>query len=59
MFSVSGTTMVRNGMQNKKAVAYWDTVEYRKALDTPASIIVMQFGTNDAAEQNWYYVLYG
>ncbi|WP_420601186.1 GDSL-type esterase/lipase family protein [Flagellimonas sp.] len=46
-FGVSGRTLLKKG-----DLPYWETKEYRKALDYNADIVFIKLGTNDAKQQN-------
>ena len=46
-FGVSGRTLLKKG-----DLPYWETQEYRKALDYNADIVFIKLGTNDAKQQN-------
>ena len=47
-FGVSGATMLKKG--NKP---YWETKEYKNAIDFNPNIIILMLGTNDSKPINW------
>jgi len=47
-YGVSGTTMLKKGDN-----PYWNTQDYKNALSSNSSIIIIMLGTNDAKTFNW------
>ncbi len=47
-FAVSGTTMLKEG-----DFPYWETNQFRLALDSRPDVVVIMLGTNDTKPQNW------
>ncbi|PKA97705.1 lysophospholipase L1-like esterase [Flavobacteriaceae bacterium MAR_2009_75] len=49
-FGVSGTTLLKKG-----DYPYWETDEYKKALDFEPDVVFIKLGTNDSKSQNRPY----
>ena len=55
-YGKGGTTVTKKGLGDApeyEKMSYWDTSQYKEALNLRADIIIIGFGTNDAKRHNW------
>ena len=55
-YGIGGNTVQKHGVgdgNDPPSMSYWDSKYYRVATSGTPSIVILQFGTNDAKSQNW------